>query len=37
MYTKYVYNDEERNYYSFEKKDKKTGGVEIEIKVNFSP
>jgi len=36
-FSKFIYNDEERNYYSFEKNNKETNGVEIEIKVNFAP
>ncbi len=36
-FSKFIYNDEDRFYYSFEKNNKETNGVEIEVKVNFKP
>lgn len=35
MFNKFIYNDSKRNYYSFEKKNKETNNIEIELKVNF--
>jgi hypothetical protein len=37
LFSKYIYNNEERYYYSFEKNNKETGNVEIEVKVSFAP